>query len=104
MHSISIGRPVLPAVSPARRCAAGTSTRRSGLAALAASLLILAPSWALAAGRVDEFLTIKNWHGTVTITGTGSGSTSGGGYSDVWQFGITSKVNATLDTYDPNLQ
>ena len=56
------------------------------------------------AGRVDEFLGVKNWHGTVTITGTGSGTSTGGGYSDIWQFGITSKVNFTLDTYVANIQ
>lgn len=57
-----------------------------------------------AQGRVSEFLGVKNWHGTVTITGTGSGTSKGGGYSDIWQFGITSKVNFTLDTYNANIQ
>jgi hypothetical protein len=55
-------------------------------------------------GRVDEFLGVKNWHGTITITGTGSGSTSGGIYSDVWQFGLTSKISFQLDTYNANIQ
>jgi hypothetical protein len=48
-------------------------------------------------GRVDAFLGVKNWHGNITITGTGSGSTSGGIYSDIWQFGLTSKVSFQLD-------
>ena len=55
-------------------------------------------------GRVDEFLGVKNWHGNITITGTGSGSTSGGIYSDVWQFGLTSKISFQLDTYNANIQ
>jgi hypothetical protein len=55
-------------------------------------------------GRVDEFLGVKNWHGNITITGTGSGSTSGGIYSDVWQFGLTSKISFQLDTYIANIQ
>ena len=55
-------------------------------------------------GRVDEFLGVKNWHGNITITGTGSGSTSGGIYSDIWQFGLTSKVSFQLDTYNANIQ
>ncbi len=56
------------------------------------------------AGRVSEFLTVQNWHGTVTITGTGSGSSSAAGVSDVWQYGITSKVSFQLDTYVGNIQ
>ena len=59
---------------------------------------------AYGAGRVDEFLGVQNWHGTVTITGTGSGSTSGGGYSDIWQYGLTSKITFNLDTYNGNIQ
>ena len=69
--------------------------------------------WALAAlfttscfaqGRVSDFLNIQNWHGTIKITGTGSGSTSGSIVSDVWQFGITSSIDISLDTYNPNFQ
>src|ERR1017187_3737380 len=55
-------------------------------------------------GRVDEFLGVKNWHGNITITGNGSGSTSGGIYSDIWQFGLTSKISFQLDTYSANIQ
>jgi hypothetical protein len=69
------------------------------------SLLSLAAATpAFAAGRVDEFLGVKNWHGTLTITGNGSGSTSGGIFSDVWQYGLTSKISFTLDTYNANIQ
>jgi hypothetical protein len=66
--------------------------------------VLLAAAPVFAAGRVDEFLGVKNWHGTVTITGTGSGTGKGGIYSDVWQYGVTSKVTFTLDTYNPNIQ
>ncbi len=68
-----------------------------------AAVLLVAPSL-FAQGRVSEFLTVQNWHGTVNITGTASGSTSGGIYSDVWQFGITSKVTIQLGVYNPNIQ
>jgi len=56
------------------------------------------------AGRVDEFLGVKTWSGSVTITGSGSGSTQAGGFSDVWQFGITTKITFTLDTYNGLIQ
>jgi hypothetical protein len=69
---------------------------------LLALLVLAAPGFA--AGRVDEFLGVKNWHGTVTITGTGSGTSKGGPFSDIWQYGLTSKVNFTLDTYNANIQ
>ena len=68
-----------------------------------AALALLSPS-GIAQGRVSEFLTVQNWHGTVTITGTGSGSGSGGIYSDVWQYGITTTINFELNTYNPNIQ
>src|SRR5437763_15310575 len=58
----------------------------------------------LAQARVDEFLGVKNWHGTIRVTGSGSGTSKGGGYSDVWQFGTTSKFDITLDTFGPNGQ
>ena len=73
----------------------------SGRAILAT--LALAAS-GFAQGRVGEFLGVKNWSGTVTITGTGSGSTSGGIFSDVWQYGLTSQISFTLDTYNANIQ
>jgi hypothetical protein len=66
--------------------------------------LCLGGGLCLAQGRVSEFLTVKNWHGTVTITGSGSGSTKGGPYSDVWDYGITTKLNVQLNTYDANIQ
>ena len=69
---------------------------------LLAGLLAVAPGFA--AGRVDEFLGVKNWSGTVTISGTGSGTSKGGIFSDIWQYGLTSKVNFTLDTYNANIQ
>jgi hypothetical protein len=68
-----------------------------------AALLIAAPA-CFAQGRVSEFLGVQNWHGTVKITGTGSGSTSGGIYSDVWDYGITTNIKFQLDTYNPNIQ
>ena len=67
-----------------------------------AAVLLAAPSL-FAQGRVSEFLAVQNWHGTVNITGTGSGSTSGGIFSDVWQFGLTSKVTIQLDTFNANI-
>ena len=67
------------------------------------ALLLAAPA-CFAQGRVSEFLGVQNWHGTVKITGTGSGSTSGGIYSDVWQYGITTNITFQLDTYNPNFQ
>jgi hypothetical protein len=74
----------------------------SKIASLACLALAAAPCFSQ--GRVDDFLGVKNWHGNITITGTGSGSTSGGIYSDVWQFGLTSKITFQLDTYNPNIQ
>jgi len=68
------------------------------------ALVWLAASTLSGAGRVDEFLGVKNWTGTVTITGTGSGSSQGGPLSDIWQFGITTKITFTLDTYSPLIQ
>jgi hypothetical protein len=68
---------------------------RASKKASIAFLAIAAPCFSQ--GRVDEFLGVKNWHGTITITGTGSGSTSGGIYSDVWQFGLTSKISFQLE-------
>jgi hypothetical protein len=61
-------------------------------------------STAFGAGRVDDFLTVKNWHGTLKITGTGSGTSKASSISDVWQYGITSNVSFELLTYDPNIQ
>ena len=78
------------------------STYRVAAWRLLAALLAAAPGFGQ--GRVDEFLGVANWHGTVTITGTGSGSTSGGIYSDIWQYGLTSKIDFTLDTYNANIQ
>jgi hypothetical protein len=83
--------------------------RRSGLfgsiAIPAAFLAILTvTSVCYAQGRVSEFLGVQNWHGTLTIKGTGSGSSSGGVYSDVWQYGITTNISFQLDTFDPNIQ
>jgi len=66
--------------------------------------MLLAAASCLAQGRVDEFLGVKNWHGSLTITGTGSGSTSGGIYSDIWQYGLTSTISFTLDTFNANIQ
>jgi len=77
------------------------ATSAAGLLCLA--FAITAPV-CVGQGRVSDFLTVQNWHGTVTITGTGSGSTSGGIYSDVWQYGVTTKINFQLDTYDPRIQ
>ncbi|MGC9973216.1 MAG: hypothetical protein ABSE56_21785 [Bryobacteraceae bacterium] len=67
------------------------------------ALLIAAPV-CFAQGRVSEFLGVQNWHGTVKVSGTGSGSTSGGIYSDVWDYGITTNLTIQLDTYNPNIQ
>jgi hypothetical protein len=66
--------------------------------------LLAAATLAWGQGRVDDFLGVQNWHGTLTITGTGSGSTNGGAYSDVWQYGITSNVSFTLPTYNAAIQ
>lgn len=55
-------------------------------------------------GRVSEFLSVNTWHGTVTITGNGSGSTSGGIYTDVWQYGITSSATIQLPTIAANIE
>jgi hypothetical protein len=66
--------------------------------------LFIAVSTCLAQGRVDEFLGVQSWHGTVTITGSGSGSTAGGIYSDVWQYGVTSSANIELPTAVANIQ
>ncbi len=70
----------------------------------ALALLAIAAPVCLAQGRVTEFLGVQQWHGSVSITGSGSGSSSGGIFSDVWQYGITSKINIQLDAYNPNLQ
>ncbi len=77
-------------------------TYRAATWYLLAALLAAAPGFGQ--GRVDEFLGVANWHGTLTITGTGSGSTSGGIYSDIWQYGLTSSISFTLDTYNANIQ
>jgi hypothetical protein len=69
---------------------------------LSGLFLVAAPC--LAQGRVDEFLAVKNWHGTVTITGSGSGSTSGGIYSDVWRYSIASLAIIELPTFQANIQ
>ncbi len=58
----------------------------------------------VAQGRVSEFLTVQNWHGTIKISGQGSGSSNGGIYSDVWDYGITTTINFQLDTYNANIQ
>jgi hypothetical protein len=58
----------------------------------------------LAQGRVDEFLAVKNWHGTVTISGSGSGSSSGGIYSDEWRYSISSLAVIELPTFQANIQ
>ena len=62
-------------------------------------LFAIATAQGVGAGRVDEFLGVKNWHGTIEYKGSASGSSSGGGVSDVWQFGIDSKFDINLDTY-----
>jgi len=49
-------------------------------------------------------LTVKNWHGTVKITGKGSGTRKGGAFSDVWEYGLTTQMDFELDTYNPNIQ
>ena len=36
--------------------------------------LLAAAAPCFSQGRVHEFLGVKNWHGTVKVTGTGSGS------------------------------
>ena len=66
--------------------------------------LCIAAAPCFAQGRVSEFLGVKNWHGTIQVAGTGSGSSNGGIYSDVWQFGTTSKFDITLDTLNANSQ
>ena len=60
--------------------------------------ILTAASVCYGQGRVSEFLGVKNWHGTVKILGTGSGSTSGGAFSDVWQYGIV-LLERQVDAY-----
>src|SRR5262249_49095682 len=67
-------------------------------------LYVLAVGPIFAQGRVSEFVNVKNWHGTIEFTGSGSGTSSGGGITDVWQFGTTSKFDINLDTFVPNSQ
>lgn len=66
--------------------------------------MVVAVPACYAQGRVSEFLGVQNWHGTVKISGTGSGSTSGGPYSDVWDYGVTTNIKFQLDTYNANIQ
>jgi hypothetical protein len=96
MHWASFPRRFSPPYSLSRFCA--TKRVRIILA------LLMFSHAAFGAGRVDEFLTVKNWHGKITITGKGSGSTKGGAFSDVWDYGITTTINFQLDTYNPNIQ
>lgn len=66
--------------------------------------LVITAHGCLAQGRVNEFLGVQNWNGTITITGSGSGSTSGGPYSDVWKYSITSNATIQLPTVASNIQ
>lgn len=67
-------------------------------------ILALAAAPCVAQQGVDAFLGVKNWHGTLKMTGTASGSSNGGPISDVWQFGVTNDVTFQLDTYNPQIQ
>jgi len=69
-----------------------------------ALVFLLAAIPAVGAGRVDDFLGVQNWHGTVSITGTGSGSSNASVYSDIWQYGLTSQVNFALTSYNAKIQ
>jgi len=81
---------------------------------LASSALQRGAGWALLAlsgavtcfaqGRVSEFVGIKSWQGTVTITGKGSGTASGGIYSDVWNYSIASSATIQLPTIVSNIE
>src|SRR3984957_20977370 len=66
--------------------------------------LVITAHGCLAQGRVNEFLGVQNWNGTITITGSGSGSTSGGPYSDVWKYSIASNATIQLPTVASNIQ
>ena len=68
------------------------ATKPSRIVLATLSTLILSHS-AFGAGRVDEFLTVKNWYGKITITGKGSGSTNGA-FSDVWDYGILTMMTS----------
>src|SRR5215475_13398250 len=68
------------------------------------ALSVLTATWCAAQGRVSEFLGVTKWYGTVTISGSGVGSTSGGIYTDGWDFTITSTASVVLTTPAPNFQ
>jgi hypothetical protein len=64
----------------------------------------MAATGCLGQGRVNEFLGVKAWQGTVAITGNGSGATSGGIYSDVWSYSIASNATIQLPTIASNIE
>jgi hypothetical protein len=66
--------------------------------------LLITASACFGQGRVSEFLAVKSWQGTVSITGNGSGSTSGGPYSDVWKYSIVSNATIQLPTVNSNIE
>jgi hypothetical protein len=79
-------------------------TSRSLFITVEVAAMALAAQACFAQGRVSEFLTVKNWHGTVNIKGSGTGSSSGGIFSDIWDYGITTTIDLQLDTYNANIE
>ena len=66
--------------------------------------LLITGSACFGQGRVSEFLSVNTWHGTVSITGNGSGTTSGGIYTDVWNYKISSSATIQLPTVASNIE
>jgi uncharacterized protein (TIGR03437 family) len=75
----------------------------TGLRSLFFALLAASTS-VLAQGRVSDFLGVTSWLGTITISGNGSGSSSGGIYTDVWKYSVTSSISIQLPTVASNIE
>lgn len=87
--------------TPIRDTIASSALPRGGRVAM---LALLGAAACFGQGRVSEFVGVKSWQGTVTVTGKGSGTTSGGIYSDVWNYNIASNAQIQLPTINANIE